>query len=110
MTGGLVSIEDDQARLLAYSATDGAADELRMLSILGREGPVEHLRRLRELGVYDRLRRGSAVVEVPADEELGWRRRLVVSIQPLGERRSRHVGRPGVLAGHDLDPGGLPAA
>ena len=36
LTGGLVSIEDDQSRLLAYSATDGAADELRMLSILGR--------------------------------------------------------------------------
>ena len=78
ITGGLVSIEDDQSHLLAYSATDGAADELRMLSILGREGPVEHLRRLRELGVYDRLRRDNAVVEVPADEEHGWRRRLVV--------------------------------
>lgn len=93
MTGGLVSIEDDQARLLAYSATDGAADELRMLSILGRQGPVEHLRRLRELGVYDRVRRGSAVVEVPADEDLGWRRRLVVSIQPLGgSARHRRAG------------------
>jgi DNA-binding PucR family transcriptional regulator len=87
ITGGLVSIEDDQSHLLAYSATGGAADELRMLSILGREGPVEHLRRLRELGVYDRLRRGSAVVEVPADEGRGWRRRLVVSIQPLGSAR-----------------------
>ena len=41
LTGGLVSIEDDQSRLLAYSATDGAADELRMLSILGREGPAD---------------------------------------------------------------------
>jgi DNA-binding PucR family transcriptional regulator len=83
LTGGLVSIEDDQSRLLAYSATDGTADELRMLSILGREGPVEHLRRLRELGVYDRVRRDRAVVEVPADEGRGWRRRLVVGIQPL---------------------------
>ncbi len=89
MTGGLVSIEDDQSHLLAYSATHGAADELRMLSILGREGPVEHLRQLRELGVYDRLRRDAAVVEVPADEARGWRRRLVVSIQPLGES-ARH--------------------
>ena len=92
ITGGLVSIEDDQARLLAYSATDGSADELRMLSILGREGPVEHLRRLRELGVYDRVRRGSAVVEVPAKEGLGWRRRLVVSIQPLGSPDSSQMG------------------
>ena len=57
MTGGLVSIEDERSQLLAYSATDGAADELRMLSILGREGPADYLRRLRELGVYDRLRR-----------------------------------------------------
>ncbi|WP_375425042.1 PucR family transcriptional regulator [uncultured Friedmanniella sp.] len=89
LTGGLVSIEDDQARLLAYSATDGSADELRMLSILGREGPAEHLRRLRALGVYERVRRGSAVVEVPADEAQGWRRRLVVGIQPLGEGRAR---------------------
>ncbi len=89
LTGGLVSIEDDQARLLAYSATDGSADELRMLSILGREGPAEHLRRLRELGVYDRLRRDGAVVEVPADEGRGWRRRLVVGIQPWGDS-TRH--------------------
>jgi hypothetical protein len=92
MTRGLVSIEDDQAQLLAYSATDGSADELRMLSILGREGPAEHLRRLRELGVYDRVRRGSAV-EVPAKEGLGWRRRLVVSIQPLGSPDSSKMGR-----------------
>ena len=87
ITGGLVSIEDDQSRLLAYSATDGAADELRRLSILGREGPVEHLRRLRELGVYDRLRRDDSVIEVPADEVRGWRRRLVVGIRPLGTPR-----------------------
>jgi DNA-binding PucR family transcriptional regulator len=84
ITGGLVSIEDDRSHLLAYSATDGAADELRRLSILGRAGPQAHLRRLRELGVYDRLRRENGVVEVPADEERGWRRRLVVGIRPLG--------------------------
>ena len=30
-------------------------------------------------GVYDRLRTDNAVVEVPADEEHGWRRRLVVT-------------------------------
>ena len=89
-----MSIEDDQARLLAYSATHGgAADELRMLSILGREGPVEHLRQLRELGVYDRLRRDRAVIEVPADEGRGWRRRLVMSIKPLGSPDSSKMGR-----------------
>jgi DNA-binding PucR family transcriptional regulator len=85
LSGGLVSIEDDQSRLLAYSATDGAADELRMLSILGRQGPAEHLSRLRGLGVFDRLHRETTVIEVPADEALGWRRRLAVSIQPIAE-------------------------
>jgi DNA-binding PucR family transcriptional regulator len=97
LCGGLVSIEDDQSRLLAYSATDGAADELRMLSILGREGPAEHLRRLRELGVFDRLRKSSAVVDVPADPDRGWHRRLVVSIQPIG--RSNGRGGPGAPLG-----------
>lgn len=92
MTGGLVSIEDDQSRLLAYSATDGGADELRMLSILGREGPAEHLRRLRELGVFDQLRRGAAVIEVAADESRGWRRRLVVDIRPLGVAPRHRAG------------------
>lgn len=109
LTGGLVSIEDDRSRLLAYSATDGSADELRMLSILGREGPAEHLRRLRALGVYDRVRRGSSVVEVPADEAQGWRRRLVVGIQPLGEagqpRPESSLGTVWVQEGHQpLDP------
>ena len=97
LTGGLVTIEDDQSRLLAYSATGGAADELRMLSILGREGPADHLRRLRELGVFDRLRTSPAVVEVPPDPELGWHRRLVVSIRPIGGSSGR--GRAGAALG-----------
>ena len=84
LTGGLVSIEDERSQLLAYSATDGAADELRMLSILGRAGPADYLRRLRERGVFNRLRTERSAVEVPADVELGWRRRLVVDIRPLG--------------------------
>ena len=84
LTGGLVSIEDERSQLLAYSATDGAADELRMLSILGRAGPADYLRRLRQRGVFDRLRTERRAIEVPADDELGWRRRLVVDIRPLG--------------------------
>ena len=85
MTGGLVAIEDERAHLLAYSASDGLADELRMLSILGREGPADYLRRLREWGVYDRLRRGRGAVEVPADDQLGWRRRLAVDIRAFSD-------------------------
>ena len=83
LTHGMVSIEDDRAHVLAYSASDDAADELRRLSILGREGPPQYLRRLDERGVYDRLRHGEEVVEVPADAELGLRRRLVIGIHAL---------------------------
>ncbi|MFT4164901.1 MAG: helix-turn-helix domain-containing protein [Microlunatus sp.] len=86
MTGGLVAIEDERAQMLAYSASDGLADELRMLSILGREGPADYLRRLREWGVYDRLRRERGAIEVPADDELGWRRRLAVDIRAFSDR------------------------
>ncbi|MFG3618373.1 hypothetical protein [Nocardia sp. NPDC047654] len=36
--GGMVSIEDPRSHVLAYSASDENADELRVRSILGREG------------------------------------------------------------------------
>lgn len=80
-TGGLVSIEDEQSRVLSYSASDETADELRRLSILGREGPPDYLRTLQEWGVFDRLRRSEEVVDVPAHPELGIKRRLVVAIR-----------------------------
>jgi PucR-like helix-turn-helix protein/diguanylate cyclase with GGDEF domain len=81
LTQGMVSIEDDRSRVLAYSASDDAADELRKLSILGREGPADYMRRLHESGVFTRLQRSDDVVEVPADETHGTRRRLVVGIR-----------------------------
>lgn len=84
--GGLVSIEDTQSHVLAYSASDMAADQMRVLSILGREGPRDYLRVLREWGVFDRLRRSDEVIDVPAHEELSIKRRLVVSIRlPAGD-------------------------
>ncbi len=83
LTKGMVSIEDDRSHVLAYSAADDAADELRTLSILGREGPADYLRKLREWGVFDSIRRNDDVVEVPADGELGIRRRLVVGIRSI---------------------------
>ncbi len=85
LTNGMVSIEDDRSVVLAYSASDDTADEVRRMSILGREGPADYLRRLREWGVFDRLRRTDEVVEVPADVGLGLRRRLVVSIRALDD-------------------------
>lgn len=84
LTEGMVSIEDERSHVLAYSASDDAADELRTLSILGREGPADYLRRLRELGIFDRLRRTDDVIEVPADDDYGIRRRMVVGIRRAG--------------------------
>ncbi|WP_179443325.1 CdaR family transcriptional regulator [Rhodococcus sp. ACPA1] len=84
-SGGMVSIEDAQSRVLAYSASDEAADELRTLSILGREGPRDYLRVLQKWGVFDRLRESDEVVDVPAHEELATKRRLAVSIRQSSE-------------------------
>ncbi|GAJ85207.1 putative CdaR family transcriptional regulator [Nocardia brasiliensis NBRC 14402] len=80
--GGMVSIEDPQSHVLAYSASAAeAADQMRVMSILGREGPREYLAVLRKWGVFDRLRRTDEVIDVPAHEELNIKRRLVVSIR-----------------------------
>jgi hypothetical protein len=98
LTRGLVSIEDERSRMLAYSVSDESADELRTLSILGREGPAGYLRRLREWGVYDRLRQSSDVVVVPPDPALGMRRRLAVSIRSVAEDpAARQPGRAPAL-------------
>ena len=83
LTKGMVSIEDERSHVLAYSASVDAADELRTLSILGREGPADYLRRLHERGVFDRLRRTDDVIDVPADHDLGIRRRLAVGIRRI---------------------------
>lgn len=78
---GMVTIEDLDSRVLAYSPSDEYADELRILSILGREGPPDYLRELRHAGVFDRLRDTDEVVEVPAFASLGTRRRLAIGIR-----------------------------
>jgi hypothetical protein len=93
LTRGMVSIEDDRAHVLAYSASDDSADELRRLSILGREGPIGYLRYLREQGVYDRLRQPGRMVDVSPDRELGIRRRLAIGIQPLPDVDEVNPGR-----------------
>ncbi|GGK33229.1 PucR family transcriptional regulator [Nocardia camponoti] len=81
-TGGLVSIEDPTSRVLAYSASAGAADDLRVRSILGRQGPRDYLRVLREWGVFDQLaREPDKVVDIAPHPEMDMRRRLVVGIR-----------------------------
>ncbi|MEO7260127.1 MAG: helix-turn-helix domain-containing protein [Jatrophihabitantaceae bacterium] len=80
LTGGLVTIEDTSARVLAYSRSSDEVDELRRLSILGRSGPAQYLALLREWGIYDRLSSSEEVVEIAEHPESGVRRRLAVGV------------------------------
>ncbi|WP_433869454.1 PucR family transcriptional regulator [Saccharopolyspora sp. CA-218241] len=88
MTDGTVTIEDTANRVLAYSRSDDEVDELRRLSILGRQGPESYLAKLRDWGVYQRLRAGEEVVRIEERPDLGIRRRKAIGIhagsQPLG--------------------------
>ncbi len=81
---GMVSIEDEQSHVLAYSASNDEADELRRLSILGRAGPPEHLKWIGQWGIFDALRASGDVVRVAERPELGLRPRLAVGIHQPG--------------------------
>ena len=87
---GMVSIENAQSHVLAYSASNAEADELRRLSILGRAGPPEHLKWLDQWGIFDALRAGADVVRVAERPELGLRPRLAIGIYqpPASARRA----------------------
>ncbi|WP_156688905.1 PucR family transcriptional regulator [Mycobacterium sp. Marseille-P9652] len=92
---GMVSIEDEQSHVLAYSASNDEADDLRRLSILGRAGPPEHLEWIGQWGIFDALRSGTEVVRVAERPELGLRPRLAVGIHlPPADS-----GRPPAFAG-----------
>lgn len=82
-TGGLVSIEDADSHVLAYSTSDEQADTLRRLSILGREGPPEMLDWLRQWGVFGALRARPEVVSVAERADLGLRPRVAVGIRSV---------------------------
>ncbi|WP_405495408.1 PucR family transcriptional regulator [Nocardia sp. NBC_00511] len=82
--GGMVTVEDAHSRVLAYSASNDAADRLRIQSILGREGPREYLRILQRWGVFDRLRNSDEVIDLPAHPELDIKHRLAVGIRRPG--------------------------
>lgn len=80
-TGGLVSIEDGtESRVLAYSPSHGAADELRTRTILGREPDSEALQVYRRDGVIRTIRSSTEVVNVPSIEDHGLQPRLVAGI------------------------------
>ncbi|MGY2061079.1 PucR family transcriptional regulator, partial [Nocardia gipuzkoensis] len=85
-----MSIEDDQSRLVAYSADSTAsADVVRRASVLGRQGPSGYLHWLQREGVFDRLRNTADVVEVPAQSEWETRRRIAIGIREPGRRGGR---------------------
>lgn len=104
---GMVSIEDAQSHVLAYSASNDEADELRRLSILGRAGPPEHLTWIGQWGIFDALRTDSDVVRVTERPELHLRPRLAIGIhQPATGPR-----RPPVFSGTIwVQQGSLPLA
>ncbi len=79
-TRGMISIEDEQSHVLAYSASSDEADELRRLTILGRAGPPEHLEWIGQWGIFDALRASGDVIRVAERPELGLRPRLAVGI------------------------------
>ena len=94
---GMVSIEDEQSHVLAYSASNDEADDLRRLSILGRAGPPEHLKWIGQWGIFDALRAGGDVVRVAERPELGLRPRLAVGIHQPGIDARRAPGFAGTI-------------
>jgi DNA-binding PucR family transcriptional regulator len=117
-TKGMISIEDAQSHVLAYSASNDEADELRRLSILGRAGPPEHLEWISKWGIFDALRARRDVVRVAERPELGLRARLAVGIhrEPAPDAlrsRGRSPGRrpaPGFIGTIWLQQGSRPLA
>ncbi len=89
-THGMVSIEDENSHVLAYSASNDEADELRRLSILGRAGPPEHLAWIGRAGIFDALHASGEVVRVDARPELGLspRRAVGIHLTAAGRRRA----------------------
>ncbi|MGZ6777963.1 MAG: PucR family transcriptional regulator, partial [Mycobacterium sp.] len=96
-TRGMVSIEDDQSHVLAYSASNEEADDLRRLTILGRAGPPEHLEWIGQWGIFDALRGSGDVVRVAERPELGLRPRLAVGIHLPATDARRPPGFAGTI-------------
>ncbi|MGY4649201.1 PucR family transcriptional regulator [Mycobacterium sp. URHB0021] len=106
-THGMISIEDADSHMLAYSASSDEADELRRLTILGRAGPPEHLEWIGQWGIFDALRAGGEVVRVAERPELGLRPRLAAGIHlPATDARRR----PGFAGTIWLQQGSAPLA
>ncbi|MCU1480543.1 MAG: pucR [Subtercola sp.] len=68
MMDGMVSIDDPQNRVMAFSPLDESADDLRRQCIMGRSAPPEHVELLRKQGVLSRLRQSTEAFVLPATE------------------------------------------
>src|SRR5690349_10106911 len=93
----MISIEDADSHMLAYSASSDEADELRRLTILGRAGPPEHLEWIGQWGIFDALQASGDVVRVDERPELGLRPRLAVGIHLPATDPRRPPGFAGTI-------------
>jgi DNA-binding PucR family transcriptional regulator len=96
-THGMISIEDEQSHVLAYSASNEEADELRRLTILGRAGPPEHLEWIDQWGIFNALHASGEVVRIAERPELGLRPRLAVAIHLPATDARRPPGFAGTI-------------
>lgn len=81
-TGGPVTIEDAQSRVLAYSTGSEAIDDYRRDTILGRRVPEEWIRRLQQDGAFKRIWHSHAPVRISyAATEPSYRDRLVMPVR-----------------------------
>ncbi|GGT05403.1 DNA-binding protein [Nonomuraea spiralis] len=78
-TGGSITIEDTQFRVLAHSATGPEADELRRSTILGGRVPDWRVEELRRSGLLRTLWSSGEVIHRPADESTP--ERLIIAIR-----------------------------
>lgn len=85
VAGGPVTIEDRQSRVLAYSSTGGTVDGARQQTILDRRVPAEWVKRHQETGIFAQLLSCGDPIEVPAEADLGYRRRLAIAVRAGSE-------------------------
>ncbi|SDS12574.1 CdaR family transcriptional regulator [Jiangella sp. DSM 45060] len=80
LLGAPVTIEDHDARVLAYSDGQMSADQARTATILGRQVPPEYREALRAAGVYRRIATQDGVVYADL-ADAGMKPRAVVGIR-----------------------------
>ncbi|GAA4065704.1 helix-turn-helix domain-containing protein [Nonomuraea soli] len=78
-TGGSITIEDTQFRVIAHSATGPDADDLRRETILGGRVPDWRVEELRRSGLLRTLWSSGEVIHRPADG--GTPERLIIAIR-----------------------------